>query len=135
MTTTVIYDDRVTQVDAAEASGGSLWLSPDDFTAASGWKPEPEGLCRGDACIRANAAWVNDAGHIDLGAFAEHLNQPLLRDEANDVWAFGESVSTRRDQLLSTVAPDFTLPDLDGKQHSLSDYRGKKVFLYSWGSY
>ena len=27
-------------------------------------------------------------------------------------------------------APDFTLPDKDGKAHSLSDYRGQKVILY-----
>ena len=27
-------------------------------------------------------------------------------------------------------APDFTLPDKDGKVHSLSDYRGQKVILY-----
>ena len=27
-------------------------------------------------------------------------------------------------------APDFTLPDQDGKMHSLSDYAGKKVILY-----
>ncbi len=29
-----------------------------------------------------------------------------------------------------TKAPDFTLPDKDGKMHSLSDFRGKKVILY-----
>lgn len=29
-----------------------------------------------------------------------------------------------------TKAPDFTLPDQDGKLHSLKDYRGKKVILY-----
>ncbi|MGN1282023.1 MAG: peroxiredoxin [Succinivibrio sp.] len=29
-----------------------------------------------------------------------------------------------------TVAPDFTLPDQDGKLHKLSDYKGKKVVLY-----
>jgi peroxiredoxin Q/BCP len=29
-----------------------------------------------------------------------------------------------------TVAPDFTLPDQDGKNHTLSDYRGHLVFLY-----
>ena len=31
---------------------------------------------------------------------------------------------------IGTAAPDFTLPDQDGKMHTLSDYRGKKVILY-----
>jgi len=30
----------------------------------------------------------------------------------------------------SAPAPDFTLPDKDGKAHSLSAYRGQKVILY-----
>jgi len=38
-------------------------------------------------------------------------------------------------RLRSLEAPDFTLPDLDGKLHSLSDYRGKKVLLMSWASW
>ena len=29
-----------------------------------------------------------------------------------------------------TKAPDFTLPDQDGKERSLSDYRGKRVIVY-----
>ena len=29
-----------------------------------------------------------------------------------------------------TKAPDFTLPDQNGKLHSLSEYRGKRVILY-----
>ncbi|MCF0105791.1 MAG: thioredoxin-dependent thiol peroxidase [Holdemanella sp.] len=28
------------------------------------------------------------------------------------------------------IAPSFTLPDQDGKMHSLEDYKGKKVILY-----
>ncbi len=31
---------------------------------------------------------------------------------------------------IGLKAPDFTLPDQDGKMHSLSDYAGKKVILY-----
>ena len=31
---------------------------------------------------------------------------------------------------IGIKAPDFKLPDQNGKEHSLSDYRGKKVILY-----
>ena len=31
---------------------------------------------------------------------------------------------------VGTKAPAFTLPDQNGKMHSLEDYRGKKVILY-----
>ena len=31
---------------------------------------------------------------------------------------------------IGTQAPDFTLPDQDGREHILSDYRGQKVVLY-----
>ena len=31
---------------------------------------------------------------------------------------------------VGTVAPDFTLPDQNGDNRALSDYRGKKVVLY-----
>lgn len=31
---------------------------------------------------------------------------------------------------IGTQAPDFTLPDQNGIEHTLSDYRGQKVILY-----
>ena len=31
---------------------------------------------------------------------------------------------------IGSPAPDFALPDQNGKMHALSDYRGKKVILY-----
>lgn len=32
--------------------------------------------------------------------------------------------------LVGNLAPDFLLPDQEGRQHRLSDYRGKTVVLY-----
>jgi peroxiredoxin len=41
----------------------------------------------------------------------------------------------RRAAMASLQAPDFGLPDLDGRRHRLSDYRGKKVLLAAWASW
>lgn len=32
-------------------------------------------------------------------------------------------------------APDFTLPALDGRDVSLSQYRGKRLILFFWASW
>jgi peroxiredoxin len=32
-------------------------------------------------------------------------------------------------------APDFTLRSLDGEEVGLSEYRGKKLVLFMWGSW
>ncbi|MBI2800001.1 MAG: redoxin domain-containing protein [Gammaproteobacteria bacterium] len=133
--TTILYDDRVTDVASAKVTGEQLWLTPAELRAVTGWKLETEGLCKEAACVRVDPQWLDTAGRINLSAFAGHLGQPLTREPAHDAWAFGESVNARRDALFGLEAPNFTLPDLDGKLHSLSDYRGKKVFMYSWGSY
>ena len=36
---------------------------------------------------------------------------------------------------VGDLAPDFSLPDINGQPHRLSDYRGKKVFLATWASW
>ena len=36
---------------------------------------------------------------------------------------------------VSAAEDDFTLPDLDGQQHSLSDYRGKWVLVNYWATW
>lgn len=38
-------------------------------------------------------------------------------------------------KLPGKPAPDFTLPDLDGQQVSLHDYRGQVVFLNFWATW
>ena len=44
------------------------------------------------------------------------------------------TVAVEREAKLG-AEPAFSLPDLDGKLHSLSAYRGRKVFLFCWASW
>ena len=138
MAVTVLYETRDAHVarDAREA-GDRLWLSAPDLAQATGWTLKPEGLCRGEACVPLprDGSWSDADGRVDLTAFARAFRQPVVRDERHAVWAVGESTGARAEQLSSLEAPDFTLPDLDGELHSLSDHRGQKIFLLSWGSY
>jgi AhpC/TSA family len=137
MTTTVIYGTRVTEIADASSGPNGLWLSFADVERATGWERKPHGLCLGETTcvpIPPGKQWIDEgAGRIDLAAFAEYLGQPAVADAANGVWGFGPATSPAAPP--SVEAPDFTLPDLDGKMHSLADYRGKKVLLYSWASW
>jgi hypothetical protein len=72
---------------------------------------------------------------IDVAAFWRHLAQPLAHCADGGVWVFGTAAADRAAALRSLQAPDFTLPDRNGRQHSLSEHRGKKVLLVSWASW
>ncbi len=140
MATDIIYRGRVSGSAGAKAEGDNLWLSGADLTRASGWELKPEGACLGDVCVPIPPAraseFVRDNGStFNLAALARHLGQPVVHDDKNGVWYFGEAAATRRATLASLQAPDFELPDLDGKMHRLSDYRGKKVLLAAWASW
>ena len=70
-----------------------------------------------------------------MAALWRHLGRPVAHSERGHVWALGGSARDRAATLHSLEAPDFTLPDASGRPHSLSDYRGKKVFLVTWASW
>ena len=159
---TVIYDDRATEVGAANfsATGTSdLWLTTADLTHATGFAVKPQGVCRDELCfplpqarmqefLRPDAAAQREAksvaksdakhdvidGWFNLTAFAALVHQPVAHDDGLSMWYFGLR-SDQQQRLASLRAPDFTLPDMAGKMHSLSDFRGKKVFLVTWASW
>ncbi|MXW26331.1 MAG: redoxin domain-containing protein [Dehalococcoidia bacterium] len=100
-----------------------------------GWELQPEGLCRGTMCVPVDQeALVREDG-LDLRILADALQRPLVTDEGHAVAALGASHHDRGDVLASLEAPDFTLPDLEGNLHSLSDHRGKKVLLVAYASW
>ena len=140
MAVTILYGDRPVSVANATAEGHNLWLSFDELCATTGWELHPQGLCRGEVCVPIPAGREADFVRADgtqgnLAALAQQLHQPAVHDDAHAVWCFGEAASTSNNALQSLQAPDFTLPDLDGKVHSLSEYRGKKILLVSWASW
>jgi hypothetical protein len=135
----IIFGDKTSQVPSASAQGDNLWVSLSDLKSATGWELKPEGLCQGDLCVPLppprRAEFVRPDHSFNLAEFARLRDQAVVHDDAHAVWFFGEAPDTRRTGLLSLDAPDFTLPDIDGKKHSLSDYRGQKVLLLSWASW
>lgn len=140
MSFTVIFGDRTPVKIEAAAEGDSLWIEGGDLETTSGWELKPEGICKGDICVPIppgrSSDFSRDGGRsFNLAALAALFEQPLVRDDKNRIWYFGEAASTRRSTMTSLEAPDFELPDLDGKMHRLSDYRGKKVLLSAWASW
>jgi len=135
--TTLLTETGVFTIDA-NVSGEELWLSPAAAESATGWVLKEEGFCRGPLCVPISPTIKTELvsnGNINISDFWRHMNRPILHDESGEVWVLGESAADRTAQLQSLEAPDFTLPDLQGKFHSLAEHRGKKVFLCSWASW
>ena len=138
MTIDIIFGERVTAGVDAKSMDGGLWLSGDDLKLVSGWEFKPQGFCKGDVCVpvpEARKSQFVAHDRYNLAALANLLGQPVVSDAEFGTWCFGEAAAERKRMLTSLDAPNFTLPDLDGKMHSLSEYRGKKVFVVSWASW
>ena len=139
---TVLYQEKVTAVPRTVTAGHDLWLTLPDLTAASGWELTPEGLCREELCVPLPddkpSRFVregNGESWFNLAEFARQVEQPFAHDDVHHVWYFGLPAWEWRSQLASPLAPEFTLPDLQGKLYSLSDFLGKKVLLACWASW
>jgi len=141
---TVVYDDKATEVEAQEENE-QLWITTSDLTRATRFEVKPQGVCRDELCfplpkarqqefLRGNQSKGKGGTWFNLGAFAALVQQPVAHDAATSTWYFGLR-SDQRQTLTSLRAPDFTLPDMEGKAHSLSDFHGKKVLLVTWASW
>jgi hypothetical protein len=58
-----------------------------------------------------------------------------VADPEQRVWSFAPVPATRPSFVDQAYAPDFALPDRQGKMVRLSDFRGKKVLLVTWASW
>ena len=132
---TLIHDGVSRTLEATVASG-RVALAASVVEEALGWKLQPEGLCQGDVCVpvRDRDALLSQQG-IDLEALAQTLGRPLALDVEAGAAALGTSASDVSARLATLEAPDFSLPDLGGVLHSLSEHRGKKVLLIAYASW
>jgi hypothetical protein len=135
-----LHDEDVCREILAAPDDDALWVASADLPA-TGWEPKPAGLCRGTECVPAPAprarevALVRADGAVDLAALARLRGQPVVHDAAGGVWLFDTPAAVRAQVHASLEAPDFALADLEGRSHSLSAFRGRKVLLASWASW
>ena len=141
----VIYDDKATDVSAAKllsAQPNDLWITLADLKAATGFVNKPQGVCRDELCFplpkKQRAAFLQPQSKttwFNLTEFARLLKQPVARDAELGTWYFGPRSEAQNSFTQNFQAPNFTLPDKDGKLHSLADFRGKKVLIVTWASW
>jgi hypothetical protein len=134
-TFTLLIDGETARLPA-QISGDSVRIPAANVAATLGWELKAQGLCKDEVCIPVrDAAELSDDGGVDLAVLARLTGQPLALDAGEGVGCFASSPQERAAELTSLEAPDFTLPDLSGKPHSLSQYRGKKVLLVAYASW
>ena len=142
LSSVIVYDGVATQIAAWPAQTGDLWTSIADLKRATGFEIKPKGVCRDQLCFplpnnrkqefvskKRGTTWFN------LSEFARLIKQPFATDQKNSIWYFGPRSEESNVFVSSLEAPNFTLPDLSGKMHSLTDFRGKKVLLVTWASW
>jgi hypothetical protein len=139
---TIIFNGVATEVAANPEASRDLWVSLADLTRATKFELKPEGMCIEKLCFplpetrkkdfiaqRGSTTWFN------LSEFARLLKQPVAHDGRHAIWYFGPRLEEQNGYLKTLLAPDFTLADSNGKNHSLRDFRGKKVLLLTWASW
>jgi hypothetical protein len=134
-TFTILSEGSEVEVDAS-SDGGVVRASAEAVERALGWELRDEGFCLGMVCypLPPDADLVTDAG-VDVAGLAALIDRPIALDESEGAAYLGVAARERSQELSFLEAHDFTLPDLDGELHSLSDYRGKKVLLVAYASW
>ena len=131
----VNLDGVLSEVDIS-TSFGQFSVDKTGFERLSGWSLKPEGLCKGAVCIPVNnSQLLSDGMNIDLVEFSRIVNQNIVVDSQYRVAAVGEQAPSRAGSMKSLDAPNFTLPNIHGKQVSFSDFNRRKRLLLAWSSW
>jgi peroxiredoxin len=135
-----VLAERAHEVEGA-VEDGRAWVAAGTLPALIGWSLRAEGLCRGDVCVPLapdRRAALEVDGRLDLGGTAQVLGRASVIDveeAALPVIALALDPESRRQALHDLHAPEFALPDLEGVEHVLSEWRGQKKLLVTFASW
>jgi hypothetical protein len=139
---TALYLDRTVAIERTLPDPTDLWVEPAVLTELTDFVLKPEGACLDDLCIPVDQGPGSDvviqSGEetwFSLTGFARKVGQAFVADNEARVWSFAPVPATRSGFVDQAYAPDFVLPDRQGKPVRLSDFRGKKVLIVTWASW
>ena len=104
--TTVLTEHGSSQPASASAKGEALWLSAGDVEQTLCWTLKPEGLCQGNTCIpvpKNNAQNYVDGDQVNVAAFWQLMDRPVLHDNAGETWMLGAGHADRGQSLQSRI--------------------------------
>ena len=131
-TATVLFGENAVALDKVRTDAQNLWVLKQDLPRVNEFEVKPEGACRAGVCIPLsknlkNGEWFN------LTGFARKIGETVVSDQ--NVYSFGEIPVLRGSFYNSRMAPDFAVPDRQGRVVHLSDFRGKKALVITWASW
>jgi len=131
----VLVDSGVCEIDGV-IDGEVVSVSRAALQESIGWEIRPEGLCRGDICVPVtDDGGIVHGDQVDLVAAARLTGSEVLIDHDAPAIAISLPAPIRHQTLVGRQAAEFTLPDLNGDSHSLSEFAGKRRLLVAFATW
>ena len=136
VTTALILSDAGEVQVIASSNFGEFGVEAAAFGSLTGWVLKPAGLCKDDLCVPVrNPQVLSDGENINIAEFARITNRNILIDSGRKIVALGDQATSRAQSMATLDAPNFTLPDINGKLVSFYDYNRRKRLLLAWSSW
>jgi AhpC/TSA family len=129
---TILFGENTVALDTTRVVDDNLWIKQKDLPRINQFEVKPQGACRADVCIPLSKT-LKTGEWFNLTGFARKIGETVVSEQ--NVHSFGEIPVLRGAFYNSRMAPDFSVPNRQGKPVHLSDFRGKKVLVVTWASW